>query len=408
MPRLLQRTWPADPTVPGGRKERQSLLYEAFVPDPVGSASLSLPAAAAAAVSDAERAVDDLNRSPPVVASLEVLARRLLRAESVASSRIEGLVLSQRRLAKAEAEGVETPDEIARSVLGNVAAMEQAVRLGSRQEPLERADILAVHRVLMAATSTPAIAGRLRDRQNWIGGNAFNPGRADFVPPPPEDVPGLMDDLCAFLNRTDLPPVMQAAIAHAQFETIHPFADGNGRVGRALVHVVLRRRGLASRYVPPVSLVLAADAKRYIGGLTAFGEERLGDWCVVFAESVRLAAEKAAELAERLARLQLTWRRRAGNPRRHSSAQALIELLPAHPILTLGTATRLLGRSKQAANESLALLAKSGVLRPTTLARRNRAWEARELFDLVNSVERELALSGVLRAGTSPRRSRRR
>lgn len=97
------------------------------------------------------------------------------------------------------------------------------------------------------------------------------------MPPPPERVKELMEDLVAFMNRGDLPPVVQAAIAHAQFEIIHPFADGNGRVGRALIHVVLRRRGLAPRYVPPVSLVLAADARAYVAGLTAFREERPGD-----------------------------------------------------------------------------------------------------------------------------------
>jgi len=392
VPRLVQRIWPANPTVPGGRNVRQSFHYEAFVPDRVAPLELILPARLAGTVSSAERQVDQLNRDPPAMASLEVLARRLLRAESVASSRIEGLVLSQRRLAMAEVEGAETHDDTARSVLGNIAAMEDAVRLGAGERPLKTADILRLHRALMEATSTPGIAGKLRDQQNWIGGNAFNPGRADFVPPPPEHVPDLVDDLCLFMNRTDLPPIVQAAIVHAQFETIHPFADGNGRVGRALIHVVLRRRGLAPRFVPPVSLVLAADARRYIGGLTAFRQQRAAEWCATFAESVQIAAAKATELAERLERLQASWRKRAGGPRRHSSAEALIKLLPAHPIVTLATATRILGRSKQAANQAITLLAESGVLHPTTLARRNRAWESRELFDLVNAIERELAL----------------
>jgi Fic family protein len=237
------------------------LSYRAFVPDPIANLELSLPSSVAAVVSAAERAIDALNRDPPRLASLEVLARRLLRAESVASSRIEGLLLSQRRLARAEVEEADTRDETARSVLGNVAAMEHAVILGSSAKSLRLRDVLEIHRVLMRATTTPQIAGKLREHQNWIGGNAYNPGRADFVPPAPGRVKDLMGDLVAFINREDLPPVVQAAIAHAQFETIHPFADGNGRVGRALIHVVLRRRGLAPRYVPPVSLVLAADAR---------------------------------------------------------------------------------------------------------------------------------------------------
>src|SRR5512138_1195371 len=278
MARHETRSWPANPAAPGGRTERRAFRYRAFVPDLVSDLQLSVPSAVAAAVSTAERAVDALNRDPPRLASLEVLARRLLRAESVASSRIEGLVLSQRRLARAEAEEGDARDETARSVLGNVVAMEHAVAVGSGAKPLRLKDVLEIHRRLMLATTTPRIAGELRDRQNWIGGNAYNPGRADYVPPPPERVKDLVDDLVAFMNRTDLPPVVQAAIAHAQFETIHPFADGNGRVGRALIHVVLRRRGLAPRYVPPVSLVLAADAKSYVAGLTDFREERAAHW----------------------------------------------------------------------------------------------------------------------------------
>jgi Fic family protein len=391
MPRYETRSWPADPTAPGGRAERRAFRYRALVPDPVADLQLALPSSVAGAVSSAERAVDALNRDPPSVASLEVLARRLLRAESVASSRIEGLVLSQRRLARAEAEKPEGRDETASSVLGNVAAMEEAVALGSGARPLRVSDILALHRVLMLATTTPQIAGELRERQNWIGENAYSPGRADFVPPPPELVKDLMGDLVAFVNRNDLPPVVQAAVAHAQFETIHPFADGNGRVGRALIHVVLRRRGLAPRYVPPVSLALAADAKSYVAGLTTFREERAADWVLLFAQALERAAAKASELALRLAELQEKWRERAGRPRRHSSAEALIVQLPAHPIVTVATAQEFLGRSKQAVNEAIAALTRRGVLHPITLAKRNRAWEARELFDLINDVERDLA-----------------
>ena len=402
MPRLESRNWPADPGVPGPRRERQSLRYIAYVPDRIAQLDIRLSAAIAAVVSAAERTVDSLNRAPPVLPSLEVLARRLLRAESVASSRIEGLELSQRRLAEAETAGDDGRDETARSVLGNVAAMEEAVRLGHLAKPLRIADVLAIHRVLMLATTTPDIAGKLRDRQNWIGGNRFNPGQADFVPPPPEHVPDLMKDLAGFLNRSDMPALVQAAIAHAQFETIHPFADGNGRVGRALIHVVLRRRELAPQFVPPVSLVLAGDSRAYIAGLTAYRDGRIEDWCLAFARAAERAAAKASELGSRLASLQGAWRERAGRPRRHSSAEALIQLLPAHPIITLRSAAEILHRSRQAANEAIALLAQAGVLRATTIARRNRAWEAREVFDLVDAMERELATPAD---AIAPRRS---
>src|SRR3954471_9010553 len=140
MARSETRSWPADPSAPGGHAERRAFRYQAFVPDPIGPLQLALPSIVAAAVSTAERAGDALTRDPPRMANLEVLARRLLRAESVASSRIEGLVLSQRRLAMAEVERAETHDDTARSVLGNIAAMEDAVRLGAGERPLKTAD----------------------------------------------------------------------------------------------------------------------------------------------------------------------------------------------------------------------------------------------------------------------------
>src|SRR5665811_1420877 len=112
------------------------------------------------------------------------------------------------------------------------------------------------------------MGGRFRSEQNWIGGSAFNPCSAEYVPPPHELVPDLVADLCEFCNDDSLPAVAQAAIAHAQFETIHPFVDGNGRMGRALLHLVLRRRGLAPRILPPISLILATWSRDYIGGLT--------------------------------------------------------------------------------------------------------------------------------------------
>lgn len=136
---------------------------------------------------------------------------------------------------------------------------------------------------------------------------------------------------------------------------------------------------------------MAADAKTYVGGLTAFREERAADWILLFAHAIERAAVAASELALRLAELQEKWRERAGRPRSHSSAEALIVELPAHPIVTVATAQKFLGKSKQAVNEAINVLAAKGVLHPITLAKRNRAWEARDLFDLIDDVERELA-----------------
>ncbi len=393
MPRFEKRTWIPDPNAYGPRQSRRSFHYQALVPDPIASAAPSLTTPILALLGEAERATLALNQSPPQVVNLEALARRLLHAESVASSWIEGLKLSQRRLARAEAEGGEARDSTARAVLGNVAAMEQVAKLADRRTAMRLSDLLGLHRALMKASPDSTGAGKLRDRQNWIGGNPYSPLDASFVPPPPEHVPGLMDDLLTFLARDDLPASLQAAMAHAQFEAIHPFGDGNGRVGRTLMHYVLRRRGLAPRMVPPVSLVLAARSNTYVRGLNAFATRDLTSWLDTFGKALKGAAERAAVLATRITELQAEWRKRAGTPRRDSGAAAIIACLPAYPVLTAESAAQVTSRSFQAANVALAALEKAGVVTIAGMAKRNRAFEARELLELVSAFEQDLATS---------------
>ena len=142
------------------------------------------------------------------------------------------------------------------------------MQLGASTDTIALDHLLGIHRILMERSATPEIAGVVRTVQNWIGGSSYNPCSAAFVPPPPDTLDTLLDDLLAYVNADDHPALVQAAIAHAQFETIHPFADGNGRTGRTLIHVILRRRGLAPRVVAPISLVLFTWASDYIAGLT--------------------------------------------------------------------------------------------------------------------------------------------
>jgi Fic family protein len=389
--RLVSRTWKADMSAYGGRKARQSFGYEAFVPETIADQDFVLRADVAAAVSQAEAAVQELNHYPPAFGSFEALARSLLRAESIASSRIEGLELSHRRLAKAAYASTGALDVTAESVLGNMRAMEAAVKLGTSTKQLKARDVVDLHRVLMSATRDAHIAGIVRTKQNWIGGGATSPRNADFVPPPPEFVDALLGDLAEFLNREDLSAVVQAAIAHAQFETIHPFADGNGRVGRCLIHVVFGRRGIAPRYVPPVSLILATDARSYIGGLTDYRTGSLDEWIGLFAAATRTATTQARTLADRVAALQERWRVKAKAPRASSAADRIIALLPAYPIVGQNLARELLRVSDPAAWGALQRLEGAGVLHQITVGRRNRAYEAVGLFEVVDRFERELA-----------------
>ena len=389
--RFVTRAWKADLGAYGGRKARESFSYQAFVPETIADRDFVLKAEVAAVVSEAESAVQELNHYPPTFGSFEALARNLLRAESIASSRIEGLELSHRRLAKAAYASTKAMDVTAESVLGNMRAMEAAVKLGSGAKRLAAKDVVELHHVLMSATRDAHIAGVVRTKQNWIGGGATSPRNADFIPPPPELVSALLGDLAEFLNRDDLSAVVQAAIAHAQFETIHPFVDGNGRVGRCLIHVVFGRRGIAPRYVPPVSLILATEAGTYVNGLTDYRRGSLDEWTGLFAAATRTAATQARTLADRVADLQQRWRVQANEPRASSAADKLISLLPAYPIVDLSLARRVLKVSDPAAWGALQRLEGAGVLHQITLGRRNRAYEAVGLFEVVDRFERELA-----------------
>ncbi|MDE0653286.1 MAG: Fic family protein, partial [bacterium] len=192
--------------------------------------------------------------------------------------------------------------------------------------------------------------------------------------------------------------------AHAQFETIHPFVDGNGRTGRALIHLVLRRRGLVPRILPPISLILATWPRDYVGGLTGTryvgipdseqAHAGLNHWIALFASACRRAAADAGHFEEQVWALQDSWRERLGSVRRGSAADLLVRALPGAPLVTVTTASELIGRSFQATNQAIERLVGAGVLEQVTLGRRNRAFEALEVIEEFTALERQLASPG--------------
>jgi Fic family protein len=386
------------------RTDRRSCEYEVYVPDPLMGRAILLDGAVAADVADAEAAITRLNLEASALVDTEALARSLLRAECVASSRIEGLEIGPRRLLEAEAAralGEKSPDVTASEVLGNIDAMAYAVTSVRSDERVTLEHLLEIHRRLLAGSRLEESGGRIRVAQNWIGGSGYNPCSAAFVPPPPELVHDLLLDLCRFCNDDSLPAVVQAALAHAQFETIHPFVDGNGRTGRALIHLILRRRGLAPRVLPPVSLVLATWSTDYVVALegtryrghsaSAAAHEGLDRWLGLFATACRRAVDDAAEFEARVRGLETAWRARLGAARANSATDLLLRALPGAPILTVRSAAGLISRSLRATNEAIARLSAAEVLTQVTVGRRNRAFEARELIDAFTDLERQLA-----------------
>lgn len=385
-----RRTWQYDPTLYAPARYRRACHYDVFLPEPLSPFEPTLAASTVGAVSEAERRVQKLGDGASQV--LGPLARLLLRTESIASSKVEGLSIDARDLARGEARA-DTGGKVnatTAEVLANIDAMELAIDEATAAEHFGRDHIVAIHRQLMAASPNARIAGRIRTVQNWIGGNDHHPCGADFVPPPPDLVEPLLADLCQALADDSLPPLVQAALVHAQFETIHPFDDGNGRTGRTLIHVVLRRRGLAEVFVPPVSVVFARDHDRYIDGLTAYREGDVDHWLETFATAAIRASDLATGYLHAVAELTERWRamlRASSDPRADAAAWALIEVLPAHPVITAAIAGAATGRAKAAVHNGLAQLAEAGVLVPVAGGQRNRSWEAAGLLPLIADLE---------------------
>ena len=385
MGQYVERRWDGDLAAYGPRMARASFSYRAFVPDPIVDIVPAFTFETHALIAAADVSVRELNAGETSI-GLEAIGPLLLRSEAIGSSAIEGHAVSQRNLARALVE----PDAArgaARIVAANVLAMEEAIALGEVERPLAVDDLLAIHATLMAHDPS-AGPGRTRTEQNWVGGRVLtSPYDAQFIPPPEDDVDELLTDLVAFMNRDDLPVVAQAGIAHAQFETIHPFIDGNGRVGRCLIHVVLRRRGLANRFVPPVSVVLAARPESYIAGLEGFRGDGLEAWCASFAEATERAAGLGAEIATEIVALVADWYERAGRPRRDSSAARIIPFLPAQPITSAATIRAAIGARHQRALEGLKVLAAHGVVRKLSGRDWDQQYAAEEIFELVEHFE---------------------
>jgi Fic family protein len=403
MSKLVRRRWRSEVTSGLPRRDRASCDYQAYVPDPLVGGAIQLDGGVAADVADAEAAVGRFDADASALADTEALARLLLRAESVASSKIEGLEVGGRRLLRAEAAqalGDDAHDVTAVEVLGNIQAMTWALSTVGAGDAITLDTLREAHRRLLGGTALEEMGGQIRTEQNWIGGSSYNPCSAVFVPPPPEEVGRLLDDLCGFCTTDSLPTIVQAALAHAQFETIHPFVDGNGRIGRALIHLIFGRRGLAVRVLPPISLVLVTWAQDYIAGLTTTryvgrpdskeAIDGLNSWVGLFATACRRAIGNAERFEAEVSALQGEWRHRLGRVRSGSATECLINALPGAPVVTITGAADLIGRSFQATNLAIARLAGSGILRQVNVGRRNRAFEAPELIRQFTALERRL------------------
>jgi len=397
-PTSVTQRWAPGPGSGLSRRKSRPADYDATLPPTIAHLPVDLSGATAAACSEAVHEITAVDRSMDG-STVAIAALSLLRSEAVASSRIESLRVSNRGVSLAIYEPAAAKAS-AREAAGNVRAM--AAALAQADAAVSTASILELHQVLLAEDDR-GIAGRLRDEAVWVGG--VTPVDASFVPPPPEYVPALLEDLGAFAARDDVDRIAKAALVHAQFEGIHPFADGNGRVGRCIVHTLLRADGVTTRMTVPVSTVLLSERDGYFAALAAY--QRDGDvdaWVTHFARAAARAAKVAEALAHDLEELTAAWHQRAGAPRAGSVTRRLVDILPSQPVVDVHTVAATLEVDKRTAQRGIGRLAKAEVLREVTGYRRNRVWAADELFDVLDGAQLAIGRDTGRRRPAAPSR----
>lgn len=309
-----------------------------------------------------------------------------VRKEAVLSSQIEGTQSSLSELLLFEndaATGVPLDDVV--EVSNYVAAMEHGLKRLNEGFPLSLRLLREVHGVLLAkGRGSEKQPGEFRTTQNWIGGS--RPGNALFVPPPPDHVVECMGALEDFLHNPSVPPLVRAGLAHAQFETIHPFLDGNGRTGRLLVTLLLCHDGLLAQPLLYLSLYLKRNRAAYYDLLQRVRTH--GDWEAwldFFLRGVEETANQAAETASRL--IQLFQKDRArlhAEGRKGLSALKLHEILQRSPVITAPRLVAKFGFSAPTANSALRLLVALGLVREITGQKRHRVFSYHEYLRTLN------------------------
>jgi Fic family protein len=385
------------------RRERAGGSYRPYIPNVLSGKDIWLSPEASESVSVAESAIRDLSSSHEHAHGTDALARLILRSEAMASSKIEGLEVNATKLLESEAlEELGVPhylDGTEAQVMANITTMENGVgRLA--EAPLTFESMHEVNAGLLKSSPVESYGGKFREVQNWVGGNGSNPIGADYVPPVPERVVPLMEDLVSFVNSSNLPTLAVAALAHAQFETIHPYVDGNGRTGRTLIHGIMQRGGLVTAGVVPISLVLATDRQRYVTQLTAYrliadpdsDAQRLAwsDWIEYFSRSCLIACRRAGDFFDSQESLRDEWYKRI-RPRSGSATALLIDKLVDNPVVSISSAARLTGRSHEAARNAVHRLEDEGVLKQNSRNRKSGLFVATEVLQAFTAYERSLA-----------------
>lgn len=373
------RAWePSHQTaIPRSQRRAHSGNYKsALVPEIATIENLPLSASTVALSEDATSEIARFDTGAAL--TIAPFTTLLLRSESASSSKIENLTSSARSIALAELG--DTSKKNANIIAANTRAMEAAIELSNR---LDAQAILDMQSALLGNIH-PEWAGKWRQEQVWIGGSDYGPFNADFVPPHHSHLKASIDDLVRFIQRDDLPVLVQATIAHAQFETIHPFQDGNGRTGRSLIHALLRAKQITRGVVVPISAGLLADTSRYFDALTAYRSGDLTTIVELFANASFVAINNGRELVTELIAIQENWKSQI-NARSDSAVWAIIELLLRQPVINSPLVQRELGVSAANVNAAISHLTNANVIKEISGNYRNRKWEATAVLQALDS-----------------------
>lgn len=372
----------------GTREDRMLREVTVWLPPKIVDLEVSVPSRIGAEMDAALREIAALDETHGE--HLGSLSTLLLRAESVASSKIERVEASMDDYARA-LHGIKSSVS-AMSMAASTAALNDLIRSVQDGQDISIDNVYRAHGILMADDPQErAYAGRARDRQNWIEGSDHSPRNASYVPPPPRTVDGYMNDLIHFSNRTNVGVMVQAAVAHAQFESIHPFTDGNGRIGRALINTILRRRGTTQRVVVPLASAIVARRESYFASLDACRAGDAGPIVESFSRGSRIAAEESRITADRLAQMPDEWREAADAPRRGSAAAKILDSLLTSPVFSAEEAERRVGGATSSVYAAINRLHEAGVIRPLTNRTRNQVWVAASLADELDDLGQRIA-----------------
>lgn len=371
----------------GTREDRTTKTVDASIPPPIADLDYLPPLKVSLTTEQALLAVAQADTDAEGHSA--ALSRFMVRSESVASSKIERVTASAEDYARAIAGSRANASAV--SMVAASTALHGLVTAVGERGYFALSDLTDAHRALMVDDPTEArFAGHVRDMQNWIGGSDFSPRDALYVPPAPERVFDLLDDLIRYLNRDDVPVMVQAAIGHAQFESIHAFTDGNGRIGRALVSAVLRRRGVTRNAVVPLASGLLARRDAYFAALTTY---RLGDPAAIvtiFGQSARAAATCARGSIARLKAMPDEWAE-AIRPRAGSAAATLIPAFFDHPVMAADEVVALVGDTESRAYRAIDRLVAEGFIMEITGRKRDRVWAASEVLAELDDLDRRIA-----------------